>query len=90
MAAVDNYLDRQTGLDSPARNAVAVVPHDTTTLANVTRGLWVGTGGDVTVLMAAGGSAVAFLNVPDGSLLPIQIQRVNDTGTDADDMVALW
>lgn len=88
MAAVEG--SGESTMDHPAPNAEAVTPHDTTELTNISRALWIGTGGDVTVLMAGTGTAILFANVPDGTLLPIRVKRVNDTGTDADDIVAIW
>lgn len=74
----------------PANSAEVVTPHDTTTLAKVSRALYVGVGGDVTVQMYGTGTAILFKNVPTGTLLPIRITRVNSTGTTATNMVAIY
>ena len=76
---------------SPASNAEEITPHDTN-LVTTTRALYVGTGGNVKVEMLDidGGSAVSFLNVPDGTLLPLRVIRVHATGTTASDIVGLW
>lgn len=82
-------------LSDPAQNFAAVTPSDTdnfvttSTKAALTKGLYVGTGGDVTAVME-NGTAVLFANVPSGTILPIRCIRVNDTGTDAEDIVRLW
>lgn len=76
--------------DSPAVDAVAVTPHDTNDLAAPTRALYVGTGGDVEVIMLNGSSAVVFANVPSGAILPIRVSRVLDGNTGADDILALY
>ena len=63
-----------------------------------TRGLWVGSGGDVSVEMVGkdgrGGGledpTVVFPAVPTGTLLPIRVTRVNATGTAASSLVAIW
>jgi len=88
MPASDSFSTVQTSFEGPARNAEAVTPDDDTDLTNVSRALWVGTGGDVVVTMQ-GGDTVTFANVPDGSLLPIAVSRVKATNTTAADMVAL-
>lgn len=71
-----------------ARTAVAITKNDTTTFA-ATRGLYVGTGGDVAVEMAGGGT-ITFKNVAAGSLMPISVTKVLATGTVATDFVGLY
>lgn len=76
-------------LDSSA-NADEITPHDTNELAfGRTRGLYIGTGGDVAVRNLRG-NTVVFANVPDGSILPIRVDRVLATATTATDIVGLW
>jgi hypothetical protein len=50
--------------------------------------LYIGTGGDVSVITASGSSAV-FKNMSDGSFLPVQVLRLLEDTT-ASDIVALW
>lgn len=71
----------------PAVDAEEVSPHDTNDI-EVTRGVYVGTGGDMKVDMASG-TTVTFAAVVGGSVLPIRVTRIYDTDTDADDIVAL-
>lgn len=87
MVANPNSASSIAGL-SPARHATAVTPDNTTKLATNSRALYIGTGGDVTVLMVEG-ATVTFTAVPSGTTLPICIQRVNSTGTTATNIVAL-
>lgn len=70
-----------------AYNAVAVTKSDVNDIPT-TRALYVGTGGALQVTMAYG-STVTFANVPNGTLLPIQVTRVWNTGTPAD-ILALY
>lgn len=77
----------------PARSALAVTPNDSTDLpGGACRGLYVGGGGTVTVIMptATAGDTVPFVAVPAGSILPISAQRVMATGTTATSIVALY
>ena len=58
-----------------------------------TRGLYVGSGGDISVEMFGAGlndATVVFVAVPTGTLLPISITRVNSTNTTAASLVAIW
>jgi hypothetical protein len=85
MPAVEKFVSNS--VQAPARNAEAVTPHNTTELDTVSRALWVGGGGNITVLMADG-QTVLISGIASGTLLPIQIKRVNSTGTTATLMVA--
>jgi len=80
---------------APAGNALAVTPSDTAALsANgamiVSRGIYVGGGGNINVVMAINSATVAFASVAGGSLLPIRVTRVQSSGTTASGIVAVW
>jgi len=70
-----------------AHGARAVTPSDSTVL-EVTRGLFIGTTGDVAVTMADG-QAVTFSNLASGVILPIQVTKVM-AATTASDILALY
>ena len=72
---------------SAAHGAVAVTVSDTTVIP-ATRGLWVGTSGNIAVRMV-NGDAVTFASVPVG-YLPVQVDMVKSTDTTADDIIALY
>lgn len=55
-----------------------------------TRAIYIGGTGDISVDMLGGELAVIFKAVPAGTVLPIQITELNNTGTTATDVVALW
>ncbi len=86
---MDQFKDFPVTLTSPAVGAETVTPSDTTPLANVTRALYVGQTGDISVEMQ-GGQSVTFRNVQGGSVLALRASRVNLTGTTAADIIALW
>ena len=88
MPAIDGSGESQ--MEFPAFNAEVVTPHNSTDLAYVSRGLYVGFGGDISVQMEGTGTAIVFKAVPTGALLPIRISRVNATATTATDMVSLY
>jgi len=92
MAAADPLTGYTVGPEAPADDAASVTPHDTNELAFVTRALYVGTAGDVTVTMAGTGASITFKAVPAGTILPIRVKIVLDTGTTqaAGDIIALW
>lgn len=86
---MDKFSDYPTSLTAPARDAVAVVPSDTTDLTVLPRALYVGQTGDVTARLA-GGQTVLFKAAQAGSVLPVRAARVMATGTTATGIVALW
>lgn len=88
MSAVDEFKTMAPGLTSPATDAFVITPADGSDLARVTRGLWVGGGGDVSVV-TQGGTTVTLKGAPAGSLIPIRAVRVRSTGTTATDIVGL-
>ena len=66
--------------------AFVIVPHNTTKFARRARAFYVGVGGDITVLTGAG-DVVQLKDVPQGSVIPLEIVRVNATGTTASSLV---
>lgn len=70
-----------------AQGGGVVTPHDTNRFPPC-RGLYVGVTGDVTVVWQ-NGTTTLFTNVPAGFILPVCIIGVMDTGTDAEELVAL-
>lgn len=68
-------------------SGVAVTPADATELP-VTAALYVGTGGNLS-LMGADGDIYILRAVPTGALLPLAVRRVRSTDTTASNIVAL-
>lgn len=65
-----------------------VVPHDANNLARTSLGIYVGGAGDVAAVMLDGSVGI-FKAVPVGTMLPIQANRINATGTTATLMVSV-
>ncbi len=84
----DNFSDFNSGLDSPAANAVAVTPSDSVDLAVSARSLYVGGAGDVQVI-TTGGDTVTFVGLAAGSILPVRCSRVFATSTTATSIISL-
>ncbi len=82
-----NKYYNEGGVTAPAREAVAVTPSDSTDLSG-TRSIYVGVTGDISVHMKGSTTSVTFVAVPVG-ILPIQVDKILATGTDASSMVAL-
>jgi len=76
-------------LKQPTRS-VAVTKSDATDLtATCTKGLWVGTTGDLSVKLAGDSTATTWKNVPNGTYIPGAYSRVM-AATAAADIVCLY
>lgn len=76
-------------LDSPATDGFDVTPDDDADLQFVTRFLYIGGAGDVS-LVTKGGSTLTFTGLSAGSILTIRASRVRATGTTATNIIALY
>lgn len=86
---MDRFSDFPTNLVAPARDAAPVTPSDSADLAQLPRALFIGTAGNVAVVMA-GGQSVTFESCAAGTVLPVRATRIKATGTTAAAIVALW
>lgn len=86
--ATDPYAWSSSDPASPARDAVAITPSDSTNLTNMAKSLYIGGAGNVS-LITAKGTTVSFVGLPAGSLIPVQVSRVMATGTTATNIVGL-
>jgi len=80
--------DKGAGWGSPCPSAAAVTPSDTADLAQPAR-LYVGTTGDLSVILVNDTTAVTFSSVAAG-WLPLIVKRVMSTSTTATDIVACF
>ncbi|GJQ63521.1 MAG: hypothetical protein SCALA702_25740 [Melioribacteraceae bacterium] len=86
--AQDKYPFEQN--NSPALNAFNVTPHDINELSNVTRAIYVGTGGDINITLRDDSTPVILKNVSSGTLLPLRVKLVKTTSTTAQDIIGLY
>lgn len=84
---MDPFKNRVTALSGPARDAMPVAPNDTTDLSSVALGLYVETGGSLSIVTVSG--ETRSLTVADFSILPVGVRRVRATGTTATGIHAL-
>jgi hypothetical protein len=85
----DSFSKFARSLTSPPEHGLEVAPSDADDLPQVTRALYVGGTGDVS-LRLKGGAALTLPNVQAGSLLPLRVAQVRATGTTATGLVGLW
>ena len=76
-------------LSSPAANALTVTPSDSAEIP-LCRALWIGVGGNVTVVCEDGAASVLFAGAGAGQVIPVRCRKVLSTGTTATSIVALY
>lgn len=90
MTAVDNIArDRSIPLVAPYTHLAAITPHDTNELGYVTRAIYVGADGNITLVAQDDSATVTLIGVKAGSVLDIRAKKVT-TATTAQNLVALW
>jgi hypothetical protein len=75
---------------APATRTVAVTPDDANPLADIPKGLFVGSGGTIAMRGMNDTAEQIWKNVPSGTVLPFRAQYVRATGTTAADILALY
>jgi hypothetical protein len=88
MATATNEFATHASFDAPFTRASVITPHDTNEIAYVTRGVYVGGAGTLTVVMQDG-STCLFSGIPAGTVLPIRVKIIKSTGTTATLIVAM-
>jgi hypothetical protein len=83
----DRFGSFADSLDAPATQAFAIVPSDSVELPSVTKAIYVGASGDVTLRPLRAAADVTYRNVPEGAYLTIRASHVRATGTTAGDLV---
>ncbi|TPW27832.1 hypothetical protein FJU08_19075 [Martelella alba] len=84
----DRFATRDFSLTSPAYDGFAITPSDSTGLSETTRALYIGGGGDVTLIMASGNN-LTFTGLNAGTILPVRVKQVLATGTTATTILGL-
>ncbi len=83
------FKDKVTQVDQPSRAAKLITPNDSVNLLTP-RALYVGDQGDVSVIMADDDTDTPITFAGMIGFNPIMVKRVLSTGTDADNIIALY
>lgn len=86
---MSDYNKHIKRLDSPAYNAFAISPSDSSNLSQQTRGIYVGGDGNLKVT-TAGGDTVTFQNAVAGTVLPVRAIKVFNSGSSATGLIGLY
>lgn len=84
----DRFESMAGGADSPATHGFAIVPSDSTDLPEVTRAIYVGAPGAVTLVLLSG-AELTLAGVAAGTVLSLRTRRLKATGTTAGALVGL-
>lgn len=88
-AQTDNYSSLPVTFASPAVGAVAVTPSDSVNLSKISRGLYIGGGGNVSVEFVDG-TVATFVGVGSGGGLGVRVVKVRATGTTATNIINMY
>jgi hypothetical protein len=83
--AFQNFADDTSG---PSHAPYSVSPSDGTELPIIPKGIYVGSGGDVTLRGIDGTADVTYRNLPDASYIAVRAQFIRATGTTASNLIA--
>lgn len=84
----DRFANTQSSLSGPASSGFPITPNDGSDLPEVTRALYIGSAGHISVRMLTG-ETLTLSNVLGGSFLPLRVSRVFATGTTASAIAGL-
>lgn len=84
----DAFSQNADIVNGPARSPYAVAPNDVAALPIIPRGIYVGTGGDVTLRGVDCDNDVTYRNLPDASYIAVRARFVRATGTTAANLIA--
>lgn len=84
---IDPLASQSDATNAPARAPFAITPHDVNEVAIIPKGIYVGTGGNVTLRGVGGTADVVYRNLPDASYINVRTQFVRATGTTAADLI---
>ncbi len=87
---IDPYRRSPDEITNPAQKAFVITPSDSVDLEESTRAVWVGSTGNLAVILVGDSAAVTFVGVQSGSLLPLRVKRVMDTNTTAQNIVGVY
>ncbi len=87
-AKQDTLLAAVVALAQPTLVTAVTKSDSTDTTATASKGIWVGTAGDLAVKPTGSNTAVTLTNVPSGTFIPGSYQRIMSTNTTASNIVS--
>jgi hypothetical protein len=84
----DKFAHQSDSANSPSRDVFALVPSDTALLSPIPKGIYVGSGGDVTLRAVDSQADATYRNLADASYIAVRAIYVRASGTTASNLVA--
>lgn len=85
----DSFGTHGSGLSAPATRSFPITPHATDELVRVTRAIFVGSAGNLTVRFAGDSADVTLTGLQAGVVYPFRLSAVRAAGTTAGALVGL-
>lgn len=85
----DPYRQSVDSPMTPAESCFSIAPNDTAELPRATKAIYIGEGGDVTLIPVRDKTPVTFRNLPSGAILDVRVRAIHATGTTARELVGL-
>lgn len=85
----DKFEHVADGLTAPAEETFAISPNDNAELPQITKAIYVGEGGNVTLRASRSDIDTVFRNLPTGAILDVRVSAVRATGTTASNLIGL-
>ena len=86
----DKFERYDTVLDSPGKSAFNVTPNNSANLTYVSRGIYIGTTGNINCIFVGDSANTLLANLPTGGFYSFRIAKIWATGTTADNIVAIY
>jgi len=74
---------------APSSHCFAITPDDNADVQQITKAIYIGGGGDVSILPVRSSTPVIFRNVPAGAMLDVRVRKVFTTDTTAAHILGL-
>lgn len=87
--AIDVFEQLSVSSITPSDNCFPIAPNDNAELPYLTKAIYIGSGGDLVLLIGNSPTPVTFRNTVAGSILDVRVRAVRSTGTTAGDLVGL-
>lgn len=84
----DKFVHQIDWASGPSRDASSLTPSDSTPISPIPKGLYVGTGGNVTLRAVDSVADVTYKNLNNGAYIAVRALYVRATGTTASDLIA--